>query len=272
MRAKDLAWRWRKDARPGIRGLVCSRKFPKEFPLSLEHQRCTWRLRFHCPVDSKYLCGSDPATRRWLRLEASRRRRLALKTVVQTAPANPVRCWRRSKRYRKVPKREFECRDAPFFLSPINLWITWPTAKAIYTIMALRPNRALGAAGFLDGNRPSTNGSSSIKAVGGDYEFEDLGSCGSCGNTPGGFGHTSARFDFLGKATGGAAKTCSGAATGYARSAHGTATAAAGGPGSGSAANGHRGGIERGEYRCGGDGPGRRHTHEPSEGEFSGSR
>ena len=89
------------------------------------------------------------------------------------------------------------------------------------------------------------------------YEFEDVDSRGSAGSARGSFGHTSWRLDCSSETTGGAAKACAHAATSSAQSANGAATAAASGAGSDSgAASVHRRGVERREYRRGGDGSG----------------
>src|ERR1700683_3219730 len=81
------------------------------------------------------------------------------------------------------------------------------------------------------------------------YEFEDVGSRGSCGNSPGSFGHTSWRSECPGQTAGGSAKPRADAATSSAQPAHGTATAAACGAGSRSA-NIHHRGVECRQYRC----------------------
>src|SRR5271154_3983373 len=106
----------------------------------------------------------------------------------------------------------------------------------------------------------------------GEQAIEDMDSSGAAGDFDCGAGRAAGIVDVLRRATGRPGKTRAGAtARGGPEAAHRTAAAAASGGAAGASAPGlHSGAIERGKYRCSGDGSKRRHHHRPAEAEFSG--
>src|ERR1700691_2862879 len=97
-----------------------------------------------------------------------------------------------------------------------------------------------------------------------EFKYVDTGHL--RGSFAGSFGHTSRHFDRPGATGGRAAKTGTDATAGHSAPSRRTATIGASRTAAESgAANVYCGGIERGEYRCGSDGRGRRYPDDSEE-------